>query len=530
MTTAAPAQRRSETSTADTIRTIAARLALPAILLIPILLYLPFLQEPFEGDEGAHGTIAQQMMHGSLPYRDLFDHKPPLIYVWYAASFLLFGENIVAPRIAAALVWSATTFLVFLQAKMILTKRQAYIASFLFAMSCSLTMLSFNANTEVFLLLPLLGSTIAFTKTKQTGNWRWLLLCGACGALAALTKQVAVWNMVALALIAAVPLIRAKDYRRLLTEQAAMAGSALVVLLIVLIPWIVSGALSDFYYGTVTYNGMYSNRLTLSERVLFTWYGMQAFMMVSAPYVGLTLLALPFAIRRRSWADVLIVGSLAGAMFGVATSGLYFRHHFVVALPFMALVAAPFLENVFTRPGTKMPFVLTMTLLVSLGLFFNLPAFLGSTPEERHLAKFLNAQGTRENAVHRVAAFMRANTAPGEPIYDYGRATQVYFYADRPPAIAFMYDRPFWLDDDTLTRGLKELWANPPRYVTDSVVFKDDEEWHKYHPPEVLDWFRANYDFIQRIEFADVYQRKAVPDAPGEVSKPYLPKGVEYRK
>jgi len=92
-----------------------------------------------------------------------------------------------------------------------------------------------------------------------------------------------------------------------------------------------------------------------------------------------------------------------------------------------------------------------------------------------------------------------------------------------------MYDRPFWLDEQTLTKGLKELWANPPRYVTDSVVFKDDEEWHKYHPPEVLDWFRANYDFIERIEFADVYRRKAVPDAPGEVSKPYLPKGFEYR-
>jgi hypothetical protein len=502
---------------------------LPAILLIPVLLYLPFLQEPFEGDEGAYGTIAQGLLNGQLPYRDLFDHKPPLVYVWYAASFLLFGENIVAPRIAAAAVWSVTTLLVFIQAKLILTKRQAYIASFLFAMSCSLTMLSFNANTEVFLLLPLLGSTIAFTKAKQTGDWRWLLLAGACGGLAALTKQVAAWNLMALALIAAVPLIRARDWRRLAIEQAALAGSALLVLLIVLIPWIVSGALGDFYYGTVTYNGMYSNRLTLSERVLFTWYGMQAFMMVSAPYVGLTLLSLPFAIRRRSWADVLIVGSLAAAMFGVATSGLYFRHYFVVALPFMALVAAPFIENTFTRSGTKLPFMTTMTALIALGLFFNLPAFLGSTPEERHLAKFLNAQGTRENAVHKVANFMRANTEPGEAIYDYGRATQIYFYADRPPAVPFMYDRPFWLDENTLTIGLKTLWANPPRYVTDSVVFKDDEEWHKYHPPEVLDWFRANYDFLMRIEFADVYVRKAVPDAPGEVSKPYLPPNLEYR-
>src|SRR5688500_3169441 len=134
MTTAAPARPSPDVSAFSTLRAVASRLMLPAILLIPIILYLPYHEEPFEGDEGAYGTIAQQMLNGALPYRDLFDHKPPLVYVWYAACFLLFGENIVAPRIAAAAVWSATTFLVFLQAKMLLTQRQAYIASFVFAM------------------------------------------------------------------------------------------------------------------------------------------------------------------------------------------------------------------------------------------------------------------------------------------------------------------------------------------------------------------------------------------------------------
>src|SRR5512138_2100097 len=134
MTTAAPARPSSDLPALSTFRAIASRLMLPAIVLIPVLLNLPFFEEPFEGDEGAYGTIAQQMLHGALPYRDLFDHKPPLIYVWYAVSFLLFGENIIAPRIAAAAVWSATTLLVYFQAKLLLTKRQALIAAFLFAM------------------------------------------------------------------------------------------------------------------------------------------------------------------------------------------------------------------------------------------------------------------------------------------------------------------------------------------------------------------------------------------------------------
>jgi hypothetical protein len=37
----------------------ASRLALPLICLLPILLTLPFMNEPFEGDEGVYVTVAQ---------------------------------------------------------------------------------------------------------------------------------------------------------------------------------------------------------------------------------------------------------------------------------------------------------------------------------------------------------------------------------------------------------------------------------------------------------------------------------------
>ncbi|MCI0839710.1 MAG: hypothetical protein J4O00_08795, partial [Chloroflexi bacterium] len=54
-----------------------------AICAIPILLYLPFLAEPFMRDEGFYAAVAQQMLDGGIPYRDAFDNKPPMIFVWY---------------------------------------------------------------------------------------------------------------------------------------------------------------------------------------------------------------------------------------------------------------------------------------------------------------------------------------------------------------------------------------------------------------------------------------------------------------
>ncbi|MEK7248748.1 MAG: PKD domain-containing protein, partial [Chloroflexota bacterium] len=52
------------------------------LCLVPLLLYLPFLGTPFERDEGVYATIAQGVLDGKVPYRDLFDNKPPLVYGW----------------------------------------------------------------------------------------------------------------------------------------------------------------------------------------------------------------------------------------------------------------------------------------------------------------------------------------------------------------------------------------------------------------------------------------------------------------
>src|SRR5688572_6502799 len=91
-----------------------ARLAvlLAAVCAVPIFLYVPFLNEPFQRDEGMYAAIGQLILAGDLPYRDGFDNKPPLIFGWYALSFLIFGEHVWAPRLVAAVLVSTTTLLV----------------------------------------------------------------------------------------------------------------------------------------------------------------------------------------------------------------------------------------------------------------------------------------------------------------------------------------------------------------------------------------------------------------------------------
>ena len=59
-------------------------------------------------DEGVYATVAQAWAAGKLPYRDVFDHKPPGIYVIYRAVFACFGESMIPVRVAFALLTALT--------------------------------------------------------------------------------------------------------------------------------------------------------------------------------------------------------------------------------------------------------------------------------------------------------------------------------------------------------------------------------------------------------------------------------------
>src|SRR5437899_7874528 len=80
-----------------------------ASAIVPLLLYIPSLTEPFDRDEGFYAAVAQLILHGDLPYRDSFDNKPPIVFGWYAISFLLFGEHVWSRRPCVCMLPSFTT-------------------------------------------------------------------------------------------------------------------------------------------------------------------------------------------------------------------------------------------------------------------------------------------------------------------------------------------------------------------------------------------------------------------------------------
>lgn len=87
--------------------------AVVLVALVAIAIHLPNLptgKAPQE-DAGVFLYAAQVLLDGDLPYRDVWDHKPPLIYVLDALGLLLGGGSPLGVWALQALAYAAAAIL-----------------------------------------------------------------------------------------------------------------------------------------------------------------------------------------------------------------------------------------------------------------------------------------------------------------------------------------------------------------------------------------------------------------------------------
>ena len=67
------------------------RLALLVLALVVVLLRVHTLREPLDCDEAAYGYVAYRLLRGDRLYVDVFENKPPMAYLPYAAAIAIGG-------------------------------------------------------------------------------------------------------------------------------------------------------------------------------------------------------------------------------------------------------------------------------------------------------------------------------------------------------------------------------------------------------------------------------------------------------
>ena len=97
-------------------RAVAIRKGLPRVvllLLVALLLRAPLYGDPvIHSDEQFYLLVGDRMLHGALPYVDIWDRKPVGLFAIFAGIRLLGGAGILAYQLVATLFAAATAWLI----------------------------------------------------------------------------------------------------------------------------------------------------------------------------------------------------------------------------------------------------------------------------------------------------------------------------------------------------------------------------------------------------------------------------------
>ncbi len=416
---------------------------LVALLAAGAVLRLPTFGRPLlSDDEAIYASTADAMMRGAVLYRDVVDHKPPLIYFIYRAGFELFGAfQTAGAHLAVVLAVLATAVaLVKIGARLPEGRKNGLTAAGLFLVF-STTWHDYDAlaaNCELFLLVPT--------------AWAALLALGSVAAErgrgAFVAQQIAIGALVGLAALckyqgitflgASVGLL-IWGWLRGQVGSARVLGGPLLQLLGVSLPLLVYGlwawraggweASLEWFRFNFLYVGAGLGGLEALRRGVAR-LGMIGSM--ALPVYGLGLLEVARLVRRvrqLAMEEVLALLWLGTAAIGVCAGGRFFGHYFHLTLPALALLAAPGWLRLWRRSAAARTALVAATALPAL-LWF---AF-ATVARPWHAA--LDAS---EPDYDRVADRVASVTQPDERIFVWGNSPQLYVLARRSMGTRFSF-------------------------------------------------------------------------------------------
>ena len=506
---------------------------------------LQILLLSFGRDQSIYAVVADGILSGRMPYRDVWDFKPPGIFLLYALAQALFGKTMMAPRLleVAGLLSMVIAFMT-LSERLFGLRRIGLVGGALAALIHAQLEFWHTGQPETFgayFTVWALVLTVADVGRKR----RWVREIGIgvlFGCAFLLKPPLGGGALVSAAYLARAERVETGSVWKGIRTIAVIGAASLIPIALVVIWFRARGAWDAMHWTLFVFTPGYT-QLGWTDRgapEMFYWGLEELFFRFSALLAAgfiATLVMRPLHGREREGL-FLVLGVVSVHLAGIAMQGKFFQYHYAATLPLVALLAGLGLYKLWRRciaagAGGMLAFVAFVVVAASmrtavrdLGSFWSrsvtrIAFALGqSAVESRELLdkELYRVADYNLDANRRVALAVQREVSENASIFVWGFEPGIYWIAERKPASRFIYDVPQrvpWVRDRARAELMSELEKSAPAAIVvqhgDRFPWvtgdSDDSADALRNFPALLEYLRAHYTIDKTIEDFDIYLR-----------------------
>lgn len=472
--------------------------ALVALIMLIAAVRLATYHRPFETDVMIYAVFGHEMLEGRSLYVDLWDHKPPAIYIVFALAELLMGYGRHTVFFLNVFVNALTLVGIYFASVWGVKSRAAGIwgAAFWAVLSGVMDVNASGVNAEMFISA---CNVWAFALLLRFDVRARPLAVGALLALATFIKPFVVITAVFFAVTHAAAPPASSGRVRAIKEVMMMALPGLAGWSLHFIYFAASGRLRAFWEAVVIYNRDYAGD-PLSNLLAPLRGEAELLPDLLAPLALLTLASLALlAMGARHREAALLAAFVVVSWIEIALPGRFFTHYYQLWMPPLIVGAAWFIdmlaasEKIRMRHAAHIAGAVVLVLLTLPQLHWYELALSHNWEELFHAQKVAPKRAAANIAAEATARELDALLEPNETFYEWGSEPSLYFWSRRRPPAGVLSENHLLagpLAEDLSARVLAKLEREPPEIF---VVARWAEELPgaAHHP--ILELVRSRY-------------------------------------
>ena len=462
-----------------------------------LLMRMHTFNEPFERDITSHSVIGQELLNGRSLYSDLWDSKPPAIFITYALFNFIFSMGPLAVYMLGISMAILTMFGIYLAGEAIGSKQAGFWAAGIWTVLCSdLWLWANQPNIEVCINAGLVWAFVLIIKADDS-KWqtiRWICV-GLLFAAATLYKPVAITFAVFFALafiLSASGGIKGKVKAGLKVGIVAATGAA--VWFAVFGYFAATGRFDVFYDTMIKYGGYYTESRGgslwgniidgFSEKRFFAKPMESLWAPLILAVVGIIAGFFHSEKRKR----ILLLAFLIASPFAVALPGRFYPHYYQLWLVPVCIGFGWAIVSLLPAKSSTNNLVGILAGLICAGIVLS-----SVIPQYQYNAdKWTTLKYGPQFVENKITAeFIGQILKPEEVLFVWGINPELYFWTKHSPPTGVIWSTDMLegpLAQTHTERALSDLRKNPPAmFVINNRQLQIPQE----HP--VIRWALENY-------------------------------------